>query len=87
MLRFYNGSFTSREVDEMDVDEFEQYCSAINIIESRELLSQFTVADYPHLKSEKRRQIYNRVKACMQNKSTKAETTEELARMLGALNG
>lgn len=85
MLRFYNGSFTSQDVDEMDVDEFEQYCTAINIIESRELLSQFTVADYPHLKSDKRRQLYNKVKLCMKNESAKAQTTEDIARMLGAL--
>jgi len=87
MLRFYNGSFTSREIDEMDLDEFEQYFSAINIIEAKELMSKFTVADYPHLKKEKRSQIFNRVKLCMRNESAKAYTTQDLAKMLGALNG
>ena len=55
MLRFYNGSFTSKEIDEMTVSEFNQYFAAIKIIESRETLNSFTVVDFPHLKSEKRK--------------------------------
>ena len=71
----------------MTVDEFEQYWKAINIIESRDLLTKFTVADFPHYKSGKRKEIYNKVKMCMNQESVKAQTTQDIARMLGALNG
>lgn len=85
LLRFYNGAFTSRDVDEMPYFLFEQYWSAITIIESRETLSAFTVADFPHLKAGKRKEIYNKVQGCLKQSNTKAQSTEEIARMLGAL--
>ena len=71
----------------MPVDEFEDYWKAINIIESKEILTQFTIADFPHYKSAKRKEIYNKVKMCFNQTSSKAQSTEEIARMLGALNG
>lgn len=87
LLRFYNGAFTSDYVDNMPYNLFEQYWNAIRIIESRETLSQFTVADFPHLKSGKRKEIYNKVQACLKQESITAKSTEDIARMLGALNG
>ena len=71
----------------MTVDEFDQYFAAIKIIESRETLNSFTIVDFPHLKPGKRKQIYNQVQACLNQESSKAQSTEEIARMLGALNG
>lgn len=85
LLRFYNGAFTSRDVDEMPFYLFEQYWTAITIIESRETLSAFTIADFPHLKTGKRKEIYNKVQSCMTQSNQKAQSTEEIARMLGAL--
>lgn len=86
-LRFYKGAFTSRDVDEMPVDEFEEYWRAINVIESKEIMTQFTVADFPHYKGAKRKEIYNKLKMAFNETSSRAQSTEEIARMLGALDG
>ena len=71
----------------MPVEEFEEYWKAINIIESKEILTQFTIADFPHYKSGKRKEVYNKVKMCLNQTSTRAQSTEDIARMLGAFNG
>ena len=70
----------------MPVSEFDQYFAAIKIIESRETLNSFTIVDFPHLKSEKRKQVYNQVQAGLNQESHKAQSTLEIARMLGAKN-
>ena len=87
MLRFYHGAFTSSEVDMMEVSEFNQYYNAIKMIESKEILTQLMIADFPHYKVGKRREIHNKLKLEMSNGSTRINSTEEIARMLGALNG
>lgn len=69
----------------MPFELFMQYFAAIKIIESREILSAFTIADFPHLKQGRRKEIYNRVQSCMRQTSHKAQSTEDIARMLGAL--
>ena len=71
----------------MPVEEFEEYWRSINIIESKEILTQFTIADFPHYKTNKRKEVYNKVKMCLNQTSNKAHSTDEIARMLGALNG
>ena len=71
----------------MTIDIFNQYWMAIRVIESREMISQFTVADFPHLKSAQRKKNYNQVKGCLSQESKNANSTEEIARMLGAING
>ena len=86
-LKFYNGAFTSIDVDNMTVDEFDQYWRVINIIESKDIMTQFTIADFPHYKSGKRKEIYNKVKMCMRQESVRAQSTEEIARMLKGING
>jgi len=68
----------------MPVSEFNQYFAAIRIIESRETLNFFTVVDFPHLKSEKRKQVYSQVKAGLNQESNRAQSPHEIARMLGA---
>tara|TARA_Y100001937_G_scaffold62004_1_gene85030 strand:- start:4828 stop:5094 length:267 start_codon:yes stop_codon:yes gene_type:complete len=87
MLRFYNGAFRDEDLDNMSIDLFNQYWSAINVIESKEMLSDFTVADFPHLKSGKRKEIYNKVQSCLRQEKNVATSTREIARMLGAING
>lgn len=69
----------------MPVSEFEQYFSAIKIIEARETLNSFTIMDFPHIKSEKRKQIFNQVKACLNQEKNLAHTPQEIAQMLGAI--
>ena len=71
----------------MVVSEFDQYYAAIKIIEARETLNSFTVVDFPHLKEGKRKQIYNQVRSCLNQESHKVQSTQEIAKMLGALNG
>lgn len=87
MLRFYQGSFTSNEFDEMEVGEFNQYFKAMYVIESREMLAQITIADFPHYKESRRKDIFTKLKLGMQTDSNKAQSTQEIARMLGAFNG
>ena len=71
----------------MVVSEFDQYYAAIKILESRETLNSFTIVDFPHLKAGKRKQIYNQVQACLNQETAKVQTTQEIARMLGAIDG
>ena len=71
----------------MPVDEFNQYYAAIKILESRETLNSFTIVDFPHLKAGKRKQVYNQVQACLKQEAAKAQSTQELARMLGGIAG
>tara|TARA_Y100000004_G_C8902730_1_gene407197 strand:+ start:307 stop:585 length:279 start_codon:yes stop_codon:yes gene_type:complete len=87
VLRFYSGAFTSRDIDEMEVEEFNQYFGAIRLIESKEIMTQLMIADFPHYKNGKRKEIHNKLRLTMQNGSSRANSTEEIARMLGALNG
>ena len=86
MLSFYSGAFTSKDIDEMPIDEYEQYFNAIQIIESRQILNGFVVADWPHLKGIKRQEIHRRFRQQVGNDNKNAaNSTEEIARMLGEL--
>ena len=71
----------------MPVDEFNQYYAAIKILESRETLNSFTIVDFPHLKAGKRKQVYNQVQACLKQEAAKAQSTQEIARMLVSIDG
>lgn len=71
----------------MEIDEFNQYYNAIKLIESKEIMTQLMISDFPHYKSNKRKEIYNKLKLEMQNGTMRAQSTKDLARMLGALNG
>lgn len=86
MLRFYHGSFSSSDVDEMEVEEFNQYYNAVRLIESKEILTQLMISDFPHYKQSKRREVHNKLKLEMQNGANRVQSTREIARMLGALN-
>ena len=87
MLNFYSGAFTSKEIDEMPIDEYEQYYNAIQIIESRQILNGFVIADWPHLKATKRKEVHARFRRELSNQKYNANSTEDIARMLGAING
>tara|TARA_A100001015_G_C15043364_1_gene741498 strand:- start:4626 stop:4841 length:216 start_codon:yes stop_codon:yes gene_type:complete len=71
----------------MDVGEFNQYFAAIRLIESKEIMTQLMIADFPHYKIGKRKEIHNKLRLEMQNGSSRANSTKDIARMLGALNG
>jgi hypothetical protein len=87
MLRFYNG-LTPRELDEMSVIEFDQYWLAITKIEAQEMLLEFTVADYPHLKPNRRREVYNKLKKLQDNgQAPGLMTPKDIAKAIGALSG
>ena len=40
---------------------FEEYWQAITKLEAQKMLSDFTVADYPHLKNNQRQDIYKKI--------------------------
>ena len=71
----------------MPIDEYEQYFNAINILESRQVLNGFVIADWPHLKAGKRREVHSKFKRQLNNQKYNANSTEDIARMLGAIDG
>lgn len=71
----------------MQMQEFNQYCEAMRVIESKELLTKLTVSDFPHYKSAKRKEIYNKIKLNMNAGRSVANSTQEIAEMLKGLNG
>ena len=88
MLRFYNG-VTPESLDEMSVIEFDQYWLAITKIEAQEMLIEFTIADYPHLKPNRRKEIYNKLKRAQSNGRAEGAlmSPEEIAKKIGAISG
>ncbi len=85
MSRFYN--MDSGQLDQMPVDEFEIYWQQIAKIEAQEMLLAITVADYPHLKGNQRTQIYNRIKNHASDDKQKILSTQDIAKVIGAING
>ena len=87
MLRFYNG-FTPEHLDEMTVLDFNQYWKAIEYIEAQEMLVAITAEDYPHLKPNRRKEIYNKLKNAVRGSKTGNLTSpEEIAKAIGAISG
>jgi len=71
----------------MEVGEFNQYYNAIKLIESKEIMTQLMISDFPYYKAGRRKEIHSKLKLEMQNGAMRAYSTEEIARMLGAFNG
>lgn len=70
------------------MDIFESYWIEITRIEAEETLVSMTIADYPLLKGSKRQEVYNSVKKHLHRNSNSAiQSTEEIARVIGGLNG
>tara|TARA_B100000214_G_C23925464_1_gene608136 strand:- start:817 stop:1083 length:267 start_codon:yes stop_codon:yes gene_type:complete len=88
MLRFYNG-VTPESLDEMSVIEFDQYWQSITKIEAQEMLLEFTIADYPHLKPNRRREVYRKLKRLQTNgrEDGALMSPEEIAKAIGAISG
>lgn len=85
MSRFYN--LDSGQLDSMPVDEFEIYWQQITKIEAQEMLLALTIADYPNLKGNQRSQIYNRIKNHASDQKQKIQSTQDIAKIIGGLNG
>ena len=87
MLRCYNG-LTPELIDEMSVIEFDQYWQSITKIEAQEMLIEFTIADYPHLKPNKRREMHNKLKKLQDNgQAPGLMTPKDIAKAIGAISG
>ena len=88
MLRFYNG-VTPESLDEMSVIEFDQYWQSITKIEAQEMLIEFTIADYPHLKPNKRREVHSKLKKLQNNGRPEGAlmSPKEIAKAIGAISG
>lgn len=72
----------------MTVIDFDQYWLAITKIEAEEMLMKLTIADYPHLKPTRRKELYNRLKGYQGNGDTgNLMTPADIARAIGAING
>ena len=88
MLRFYNG-VTPESLVELSVIVCDQYWLAITKIEAQEMLIEFTITDYPHLKPNRRKEIYNKLKRVQSNGRTEGAlmSPEEIAKKIGAISG
>lgn len=71
----------------MEINEFNQFYNAVRLIESKEIMTQLMISDFPYYKAGRRKEIHNKLKLEMHNGAMRATSTEEIARMLGALNG
>ena len=73
----------------MTPTEFEQYWKAITIIDSREFLRSLQISDHPHTSKNYRTDLVAKRKrqAFPANSSTNAMSTEDIAKMIGAMNG
>ena len=69
--------------------DFSEYNKAIDILEAQSMLVAFTIADYPNMKKEDKKRLHSRVykTAYPHSVDAKGVTAQELARMLGGLNG
>ena len=87
MLRFYNG-LNPELLDEMTVIDFDQYWLAITKIEAQEMLIELTIADYPHLKPMRRRELYNKLKRHQDNAdANQLMSPKDIAKAIGAISG
>tara|TARA_R100001510_G_C7642996_1_gene200540 strand:- start:608 stop:892 length:285 start_codon:yes stop_codon:yes gene_type:complete len=88
LLRFYNGAFTLDNLKNIKMRDFGKYLNAIEIIESKEMLDQMIVADFPHVKKEKRSNIHAKLKRKLRQENDHVLTsTEEIAKVIGGLSG
>lgn len=90
MANFYG--FSHQQLMEMQADTFHQYWLAITAIEAQDMLKQMQIADYPHLKKEDRKKVYNSIHKqaypVKPSKEGKMLTSEDIANFLnGAING
>ena len=72
----------------MSVIEFDQYWLAITKIEAQEMLIGITIADYPQLKPQRRKELYNKLR---RHEGSAQEgnlmSPEEIAKAIGELSG
>lgn len=84
MAYFYG--WTHDQIEQLDVENFENYWGAIPIIEAQQLMKNLTASDWPHLKENSReslhRQLYEQAYPDS-FKETKQLATSDLARILG----
>ena len=89
MLRFYNGAFTLESLKKINVRDFRNYLKAVEILESKEMLDKMTISDFPHIKKERRSSIHSKLKRKMRQEDNLMvlQSTEQIAKVIGGLNG
>lgn len=89
MCYFYG--WTLHEVDHLSIDDFESFWQSIDVIENQNILTQFTINDWPNMKKEARTKLHKQVhkKAFPKTHETsKPQSTKDIFEMLsGAING
>lgn len=73
----------------MTPQTFDQYWKAITIIDSRDFLRSLQISDHPHVNKHHRNETVRKRKreAFPADTTKKAMSTEDIAKMLGAMNG
>jgi hypothetical protein len=83
VARFYG--FSDADIEEMHLEDFINYSKAIEMLEAKEMLVNMKIMDYPKMKQEARKQLFQGVhkKAYPGAYSEqKALSTEDVAAML-----
>lgn len=88
-MAFFYG-WTNEQLQQLDVDEFNDYWHAITIIEAQEQLKRLSVADWPNLKKQSRekqhRQLHKDAYPASFNE-VKQINNADLAKILGGTLG
>lgn len=87
MARFYG--WTDEYIGKMPLAKAKLYYEAIDTITHEEMLFDLTVNDYPHMKKEGRKKVYNAVKKAVNKHIPKEQVTaSELSKTIsGMMNG
>jgi hypothetical protein len=69
----------------MDLEAFEMLNQAMDIIEARETLTNFSISSYPHMKKEDQRKLHKKVHSAafaQTTDSSKPVSTKDIAERL-----
>lgn len=86
----YTYKWTDREIREMPFKIFYQYWLAIAPLEAEDMLRGFKVSVYPHLKPQKAKELFNRIKLIITKSINKtggklADYNSVMAKLQGAV--
>jgi len=77
VARFYG--WLPSDIDNLTPDEFFTYQNSIFVIEAKEKLQKLEVADYPNLKDDARKRIFNAAKKKLDEFRVKDKKQQQLS--------
>lgn len=89
-MSFFYG-WTNDQIEDLPIDLFENYWSAITVIEAQEMLKNLTIQDWTKMKNSSREKLHRQLHRDAYPASfneVKQVSNDELAKILGGgLNG